>query len=101
MSLQKKVTLIVVAVFILSGLMSFGVQRLTVLPSFNALEKETAIKNAERVLEAVYRELDQIEPSVSDWSYWTDTYKFVKGQYPEYTETNLDEGATLAGMHMN
>jgi sensor domain CHASE-containing protein len=101
MSLQKKVSLIVVIVFMLSGLMSFAVQRLTVLPSFQALEEETAKKNAERALEAVYRELDQIEPLVSDWSFWTDTYKFVKGQNPDYVESNLDEGATLAGMQMN
>jgi sensor domain CHASE-containing protein len=101
MSLQKKVTLIVVIVFMLSGLMSFGIQRLAILPSFHALEEESAKKNAERVLEAVYRELDQIEPLVSDWSFWTDTYEFVKGQNPDYIETNLDEGATLAGMHMN
>jgi two-component system NtrC family sensor kinase len=101
MSLQKKVTLIVVIVFMLSGLMSFAVQRLTVLPSFHALEEETAKKNAERVLEAVYRELDQIEPLVSDWSFWTDTYEFVKGQNPDYIESNLDEGETLAGMKMN
>jgi hypothetical protein len=39
MSLQKKVTLIVVIVFMLSGLMSFGVQRLAILPSFHALEE--------------------------------------------------------------
>jgi sensor domain CHASE-containing protein len=101
MSLQKKVTLIVVIVFMLSGLMSLAVQRLAILPSFHALEEETAKKNAERVLEAIQRELDQIEPLVSDWSFWTDTYEFVKGQNPDYIETNLDEGATLAGMHMN
>ena len=101
MSLQKKVTLIVIIVFMLSGLMSFAVQRLAILPSFHALEEETAENNTERVLEAIKRELDQIEPSVSDWSFWTDTYKFVKGQYPDYIESNLDEGATLAGMQMN
>jgi len=101
MSLQKKVTLIVVIVFMLSGLMSFAVQRLAIMPSFHALEEETAEKNAERVLEAVYRELDQIVPLVSDWSFWTDTYEFVKGQNPGYIEANLDEGETLAGMQMN
>ena len=66
MSLQRKVTLIVVIVFMLSGLMSLAVQRLAILPSFHALEEETAKKNAERVLEAIQRELDQIEPLVSD-----------------------------------
>jgi sensor domain CHASE-containing protein len=101
MSLQRKVTLIVVIVFMLSGLMSFGVQRLAILPSFHALEEETARKNGARLLEAVQRELEQIGPSVSDWAIWTDTYEFVKGENPDYIESNLDAGSTLAGMKMN
>jgi sensor domain CHASE-containing protein len=88
-------------IFALSGLISYGIQKFTVMPSFQTLEAETAKKNAERVLQALKRELDQIEPSVSDWSYWTDTYEYIKGQYPEYPETNLDEGATLTGLQMN
>ena len=43
MSLQKKVTLIVIIVFMLSGLMSFAVQRLAILPSFHALESNIFI----------------------------------------------------------
>jgi two-component system NtrC family sensor kinase len=104
MSLQKKVTLIVVVVFMFSGLMSFGVQRLAILPSFHALEEETARKNGERILEAVHRELEMIGPSVSDWAYWTDTYAYVKGEKPDYVEANLETGvagATLSGMNIN
>ena len=104
MSLQKKVALIVVIVFMLSGLMSFAVQRLTVLPSFQALEEETAKKNAERVLEAIQRDIEMIGPSVSDWAYWTDTYAFAKGEKPDYLEANLETGetgATLIAMKIN
>ena len=39
MSLPNRVTLLVVTVFVLSGLMSFGIQRWAILPSFQALEK--------------------------------------------------------------
>ena len=101
MSLQVKVTLIVVIVFILSALTSFGIQRLSVLPRFHELETETAIKNAERVLEALHRELDQIGPSVSDWANWTDIHAYIKGQNPDYGNANVDDGATLAGLQMN
>ena len=101
MSLQKKVTLIVVIVFMLSGLMSFGVQRLAILPSFHLLEEETAIKNAERVLEAIQRELEQIGPSVSDWASWTDTYAYAKGENPAYAAANLEFDTTLTAMNIN
>jgi hypothetical protein len=40
MLLQGKVTLIVVIVFTLSALMSVGVQRWAILPSFHLPEKE-------------------------------------------------------------
>ena len=91
MSLTRKVTSIVILVFLLSGLLNLAVQRLVIMPSFLALEEEQANKNAERALEAISRELDQISPSVSDWAVWTDTYKFVMGEMPEYVEANLDQ----------
>ncbi len=100
MSLSRKVSIIVVLVFLVSGLLSFGIQQLFIMPSFITLEKETAVKNAERVMGAIDRELGQITPLVSDWAIWTDTYNFVKGQNPTYVESNLDDGATLDGMSM-
>jgi two-component system, NtrC family, sensor kinase len=101
MSLSRKVAIIVVLAFLLSGLLSFGIQQLFIMPSFITLEKETAIRNAERVMGAIDRELGQVAPSVADWAIWTDTYNYVKGQYPGYVDANLDDGATLEGMHMN
>ncbi len=101
MSLSRKVTIIVVLAFLLSGLFSFCIQQIFIMPSFITLEKENAGRNAERVVGAIDRELDLIAPSVSDWSIWTDTYNYVKGLNPGYVEANLDEGATLQGMGMN
>lgn len=104
MSLTRKVTSIVILVFVLVGLLSLGIQHLVIMPSFLALGEEEANKNAQRALEAISRELDQITPSVSDWAYWTDTYKYVKGEMPEYAEANLDLGDsldTLNGMKIN
>ena len=37
-------------------------------------------------------------------AYWTDTYKYAKGEMPEYAAANLDTldtGATLNGMKIN
>ncbi|TKB23112.1 HAMP domain-containing protein [Desulfopila sp. IMCC35006] len=101
MSLTRKVTIIVILVFLISALANLVIQQVFIMPSFMALEKETASKNAERALGAIQRELDQIIPSVSDWAYWTDTYNYVKGQKPDYAEQNLDVGSTLEGMKIN
>lgn len=101
MSLTRKVTLIVTLVFLVSVLANLGIQQIFIMPSFIAMEKETANKNTERVMGAIERELDQIAPSVSDWAYWTDTYDYVKGENPEYAQENLDVGNTLEGMNIN
>ncbi len=104
MSLTRKVTSIVILVFLLVGLANLEIQHLVIMPSFLALEEEEANKNAQRALQAISRELDQISPSVSDWSIWTDTYNYVKGEMPEYVEANLDGGKnleTLEGMQIN
>ena len=79
MSLTRKLTIIVGLVFLLSALANWVIQQVFVMPSFICLEKETANDNAKRAVGAIERELDQIAPSVSDWAYWTDTYKYVEG----------------------
>ncbi len=102
MNLNQKIVLIVVAVFVLSAFMSMAIQRQVIMPSFLELEESTATRNSERVVQAINRELDAIEPTVSDWAYWTDTYEFVSGEYPEYVEDNIpDISATLGPMKLN
>lgn len=102
LSLNHKVALIVISVFVLSGMASIAIQRQVIMPSFLELEENTAIRNSERVMQALNRELDAIVTPVSDWAYWTDTYEYVKGEYPEYIEANFsDVGTTLDPMNMN
>lgn len=102
LSLNHKVMLIVVGVFALAAILSVIIQRQVIMPSFLELEESTATQNSERVVQALQRELDAIAPSVSDWAYWTDTYEYVNGEYPEYIEDNFtDISVTLGGMNMN
>lgn len=101
MSITRKVVIIVISVFLLSALVNLVVQQLSIMPSFIALEKETAIKNADRALGAIDHELNQLTPSVSDWAYWTDTYTYVKGENPDYEKANLDIATTLDAMGIN
>ncbi len=101
MSLTRKLTIIVALVFLLSAFANWLIQQVFVMPSFICLEKKTANDNAKRAAGAIDHELDQIAPSVSDWAYWTDTYKYVKGQKPEFAEENLNAGSTLQALKVN
>lgn len=101
MSMSKKVTIFVVLAFLISGILSFGTQKYFIMPSFITLEKNIATQNAERVIEAINRELSQLSPSVSDWAYWTDTYNYAKEPNSDYENANLDVNSTLSGLSMN
>jgi signal transduction histidine kinase len=51
----------------------------------------------QRFHNALNNEINQLDASVGDWSYWNDTYMFVGGEYNEYPENNLDN-ATLTNL---
>lgn len=101
MSLSRKVSMIVVLAFLLSGLLSFAIQKFFIMPSFISLEKETAVQNAERVMAAIEREIGQISILTTDWSHWDDTHNYIQGQNPDYEADNLDFDNTLSALSMN
>ena len=91
MTIKVKVTLITLAVFILSASIVYSIQRFLVLPGFYQLEREESTKNMQRVVETINRELQLIGISTADWAYWDDTYRFAEqgGNYPEFLESTL------------
>ncbi|TKB09681.1 CHASE4 domain-containing protein [Desulforhopalus sp. IMCC35007] len=101
MPITRKVSIIVILVFLLSALANLAIQQMFIMPSFIALEKETATQNAERVLAAIDRELVQITTLVTDWSHWTASYTYVQGQNPDYQADNLDYDNSLNALNMN
>lgn len=101
MTLSRKVLLIVGLIVVASCAVSLWMQRAFIMPSFLELERDTASMNAERALQAIEREVEQLGPSAADWAYWTDTYRFALGTNPDYLEENFDNGATLSGMKLN
>ena len=89
MSLKLKVAIIVICVFVLYGILEFGVQRYIIFPSFLSLEREEAIKDSKRSVLAIKREIYHLNNLCIDWASWDDTYDFVKSLSNEYIESNL------------
>lgn len=101
MRLSSKVNILVVLAFVASGLLCLGIQWVFIMPSFISLEKETAIKNAERVLETINNELNQVAPSASDWAFWTDTYNYMTGKNQNFVKENLEGTSVLEALKAN
>ena len=90
MSLNKKIILLLVGLFVLYALIEFSVQRLVLLPAFIQLEEETAISNTQRAVQALERDIELLIPSATDWGTWDDTYQFITDGNEAYREANLN-----------
>ena len=95
MPLGSKIVGVVFLAFALALGLIAVVQRQYLAPSFEELEREEAIRNTERVLGALARELDLLGVSATDWAYWDETYRFAVGggQDTDYLELNLNLSA--------
>jgi two-component system NtrC family sensor kinase len=93
MTLRTKVIAILLGLFAAYAVVEVAVQRLVLLPSFVALERENATRNVERVIEALRRDAELLIPSVLDWGNWDDTYAFAVDGNAEYIEANLSAKA--------
>ncbi len=97
MSLQSKVIRLIFLVFLAYGVLSYGVQHGFILPSFLELEREEAVKNMDRAVQAIKRETQHLAISATDWAFWDDTYQFVQDHNEAYHEANLNI-PTLEGL---
>lgn len=91
MSLQYKISALLLTVFVLFGALTYTVQQLVILPSFLALERDDARKDVERVTQAIQRELTALAQQAGDWASWDDTYRFLEDSNSEFSESNLSK----------
>jgi two-component system, NtrC family, sensor kinase len=99
-SLRKKIFILIVIVFLAMGALAYSVQYLLILPSFQTLENEEALKNMDRVTEAISRDIQSLGVSVHDWASWDDTYKYAGDRNEKYREDNLNTQA-LENLEVN
>jgi sensor domain CHASE-containing protein len=88
-SLRVRTFVILVIVVFSYTALSYLVQRLVILPSFVAVEQESARKDVLRCVEALRREVQEIDGVVRDWANWNDTYKFIQDRHNDYIKANL------------
>lgn len=89
MSLRFKLAWILSLVIALQAALGFAIQRWVVMPSFVALERAEAERDAARAVRAIRRELHHLETFCSDWASWDDTYAYVHDRSKEYEEANF------------
>ncbi|MBZ0331790.1 diguanylate cyclase [Halomonas sp. ANAO-440] len=67
------------------------VARYQIMPILLEDEEQYASGELDRVERTLGSELNHMRRLVEDWAWWDDTYDFVQGQRPEYTDSNIYE----------
>jgi sensor domain CHASE-containing protein len=91
MSLRTTILTLLAGVVLLFLGAVFAIQRAVILPSYLALEDDTARRDAARVASAIENELLHLDAFTADWAAWDDTYAFVADGNAAYVEANLSD----------
>jgi len=89
MSLRLKILLILSVVVVVYVGLYYGIQRLCVMPSFLEVEQNVAVKDVERCIGALQREIHHLDLLTHDWAAWDDTCQFVEDRNSNYVKANL------------
>lgn len=98
-SLRQRFLLALLGVLLLALLALVLVARYQVMPILLEDEETFASSELDRVERALGGELNHMRRLVEDWAHWDDTYDFVRGERPEYVDSNLYE-ATLETLEL-
>lgn len=97
MKLKTKILGVLLAVVLLYGVLSFGIERFVVFPSLVLQERLEAEKDLNRCLEALRREVHYLDEFVHDWAAWDDAYAFVQNTNTDFIRSNLVHCADAVG----
>jgi sensor domain CHASE-containing protein len=65
--------------------------RVVVLKSYLQIEEDETREHIDRIDAALQNEVDHLSGICSDYATWNDSYRFVKGEYPDFVRLNLDD----------
>lgn len=88
-ALLRTVAPILLGVVVLYAGLQYVAHRLSITPSFVALERAEAEEDLERCVSALNREIQHLDMFVHDWSGWDDTYAFAQDRNEQYVAANL------------
>jgi signal transduction histidine kinase/CheY-like chemotaxis protein/HPt (histidine-containing phosphotransfer) domain-containing protein len=89
MRLYTKVATALLAVIVLSVCLNYAISRFVILRSFVSLEEDEAVKNMNRCLAALERDIAYLRDFNKDWAQWDDSYRFVSDTNAPYIAATL------------
>lgn len=100
MGLRQKTLVTIGLTLIMMVLLIYSLTSAMLIGDYKNLEKQSIIQNAERAMELIAEELEQVKSVVRDWAPWDDTYLFVQNNNKDYIDNNLME-STFTNLKVN
>lgn len=94
-SLQSKLLLILLFIFLAVTAANFAIQERIVLPRFLELERMQAKTDIQRAIEAINRKIFHLDNQCWDWASWDATYAFLRNYDASYIDANLSMATFL------
>ncbi len=91
MSLRSKIVLVLIPVVAGYALVDHGVQRSILRPSFDALERDHALRDMDRTVLAIADEVATLAERAASWAEREDIARYAAGQAPSYPDAALGE----------
>lgn len=88
-SLRTVTIAFVTGVFSILILASIVLTSSIVQGRFASIEEEEVLRDARRAVNAIEADLEALDRVVRDWAWWDDTFAYLRGRKPDYSETNL------------
>ena len=89
MSIRLQMALLLIALSTVFLGTTWMMHAFVMAPAFTKLEQESAHTDAERCVEAIRNDIENLSHLANDWGAWDDTWRYVQGQNPSFVETNL------------
>ncbi|HQH72157.1 MAG TPA: CHASE4 domain-containing protein [bacterium] len=89
MKIRYKIIFLSALFMLVYVLFNYGIQYRIVFPNFLESEREEAVKDMERCVQSLDREIEHLNAFCYDWSAWDDMYKYVETPYREFEEANF------------
>jgi two-component system, NtrC family, sensor kinase len=96
-SLRLQISLLLLVTSSLLVACTYGVMRLAVMPSFVALEQAEAIKDVDRGVEAIERDMEHLGALVADWAHWDESYQYVQDRNRAFEDRSMGIDAMQSG----
>ncbi len=100
LSLRNQIAILLIALSILFVISTYSVQLLVVMPAFVELERQEAVRDVHRCVDALARDLEDVSNIANDWSAWDDSYQYIQDHNETFAKVNLVDQA-FSTTHVN